>query len=147
MQFATSGHKFAAPTMIKCYSGDTTGDGLGSRRADSSLSADIFIAAACRIHTRADVRPGMRLRSARDTRDTSNEPALKTLISTVHYDGMLISELAARLDLFRQMQIETLLLRGTRSIGYLTAAVDALSSVLPRAPCRAFGGRPSRGRR
>ena len=72
----------------------------------------------------------MRLRSAPDT---SNAPSLKTLIPTMHYDGMLISEMAGRLDLFRQMQTETLLLRGTRSIGYLIAAVDALSAVLPRA--------------
>jgi hypothetical protein len=51
----------------------------------------------------------------------------------MHYDGMLISEMAGRLDLFRHMQIETLLLRGTRSIDYLIAAVDALSAALPRA--------------
>lgn len=73
---------------------------------------------------------GMRLYSAPDT---SNEPALKTLIRTMHYDGMLISEMAGRLDRFRQMQIETLLLGGTRSIDYLIAAVNALSAVLPRA--------------
>jgi pimeloyl-ACP methyl ester carboxylesterase len=58
-------------------------------------------------------------------------PPLVTLIPTVHYDIELVAETAGDLDRFRGLSAETLLLGGDRSRRYLTAALDALSTILP----------------
>jgi pimeloyl-ACP methyl ester carboxylesterase len=60
-------------------------------------------------------------------------PPLATLIPTVHYDIELIAEAAGDPDRFRRLSTETLLLGGDRSQGYLTAALDALITILPNA--------------
>jgi pimeloyl-ACP methyl ester carboxylesterase len=60
-------------------------------------------------------------------------PPLATLIPTVHYDIELVAETAGDLDRFGALSAETLLLGGDRSKRYLTAALDALSAVLPNA--------------
>src|SRR5262249_47833276 len=60
-------------------------------------------------------------------------PPLAALIPTVHYDIELVAETAGDLDRFRDLSTETLLLGGDRSKGYLTAALDALITILPNA--------------
>jgi pimeloyl-ACP methyl ester carboxylesterase len=67
-------------------------------------------------------------------------PPLATLIPTVHYDIELIAEMAGDLDRIRGLSTETLLLGGDRSQGYLTAALDALATILPNATRVEFKG-------
>jgi pimeloyl-ACP methyl ester carboxylesterase len=67
-------------------------------------------------------------------RPLDDEPALETLIPTVHFDTRLVAEMAGRLESFRAVRAETLLLGGSKSAVYLVAALDALGTVLPK--CR-----------
>ena len=67
-------------------------------------------------------------------RPLDGEPSLQTLIPTVHFDTRLVAEMAGRLESFRTLRTETLLLGGSKSAVYLVAALDALGKVLPR--CR-----------
>jgi len=67
-------------------------------------------------------------------RPLDDEPPLQTLIPTVHFDTRLVAEMAGRLESFRAVRVETLLLGGSKSAVYLVAALDALGKVLPR--CR-----------
>lgn len=61
-------------------------------------------------------------------------PSLQTLIPTVHFDGLLVTEMAGTLMRFKAIQADVLLLGGDRSIAYLPLALDALATVLPH--CR-----------
>jgi pimeloyl-ACP methyl ester carboxylesterase len=58
-------------------------------------------------------------------------PSLQALIPTVHFDARLVAEMAGRLESFRAIRAETLLLGGTKSATHLGAALDALSTVIP----------------
>jgi pimeloyl-ACP methyl ester carboxylesterase len=60
-----------------------------------------------------------------------DEPSLAALIPTMHYDQMLVKEMAGSLGNFRALPAEVLLLGGSQSIGYLKEAVDALTITLP----------------
>jgi pimeloyl-ACP methyl ester carboxylesterase len=63
-------------------------------------------------------------------RSEDDEPLLQELIPTVHFDTRLVAEMAGRLESFRAVRADTLLLGGSRSAIYLIAALDALSTVL-----------------
>jgi pimeloyl-ACP methyl ester carboxylesterase len=63
-------------------------------------------------------------------RSEDDEPLLQALIPTVHFDTRLVAEMAGRLESFRAVRAETLLLGGTRSATYLIAALDALNTIL-----------------
>jgi pimeloyl-ACP methyl ester carboxylesterase len=69
-----------------------------------------------------------------------DQPSLAALIPTMHFDIKLIAEMAGRLESFRALRTETLLLSGTKSATYLTAAVDALSATLPNCKRSEFPG-------
>ena len=71
---------------------------------------------------------GMRYQSKRSEDD---EPSLQALVPTVHFDTRLLMEMAGRLESFRTVRPEVLLLGGARSVAFLTAALDALSAILP----------------
>jgi pimeloyl-ACP methyl ester carboxylesterase len=59
---------------------------------------------------------------------------LRKLAPTVHYEGALIVELAARFGEFRDVAAEVLLLGGSKGLPFLKPSRDALEQVLPR--CR-----------
>jgi pimeloyl-ACP methyl ester carboxylesterase len=63
-------------------------------------------------------------------RSEDDAPLLQALIPTAHFDARLVAEMAGRLEYFRAVRAETLLLGGSRSAIYLIAALDALSTVL-----------------
>jgi hypothetical protein len=63
-------------------------------------------------------------------RSEDDAPLLQALIPTAHFDARLVAEMAGRLEGFRAVRAETLLLGGSRSAIYLIAALDALSTVL-----------------
>ena len=65
--------------------------------------------------------------------DQGDEVPLKTLILTEHFDIQLVTEMEGKLDTIRALRAEVLLLGGSQSQGYLKAALDALSTILPHA--------------
>src|SRR5262245_13376113 len=58
-------------------------------------------------------------------------PPLQELIPTMLFDARLVAEMAGRLESFKALCVETLLLGGTKSASYLAAALDALSAIIP----------------
>ena len=73
-------------------------------------------------------------------RPPDDGPPLQTLIPTVHFDTRLVAEMAGRLESFRAVRAETLLLGGSKSAVYLPAALDALATVLPNCKRVEFAG-------
>jgi hypothetical protein len=59
--------------------------------------------------------------------------SVRDLISTIHYDAITVDEARGALDRFTWLTCDVLLLGGARSARNLTAVMDALSTVLPRA--------------
>jgi pimeloyl-ACP methyl ester carboxylesterase len=60
-------------------------------------------------------------------------PSLKALIPTAQYDWQLVAEMAGSLERFRTVSTKTLLLGGTKSRGFLRAALSGLEATLPNA--------------
>jgi pimeloyl-ACP methyl ester carboxylesterase len=58
---------------------------------------------------------------------------MRALAPTMHYDFRIVVEMNARLQSFRGIRADVLLLGGSKSPAYLKAALDALEKVLPRA--------------
>ncbi|RVX41802.1 pimeloyl-ACP methyl ester carboxylesterase [Nonomuraea polychroma] len=63
----------------------------------------------------------------------AGEPTYRELAPTLHYDGQVVAETAADLDVYRSVQAEVLLLGGTKSPAHLRSVLTALEGVLPRA--------------
>jgi pimeloyl-ACP methyl ester carboxylesterase len=57
----------------------------------------------------------------------------RDLIPTMHYDARTVLDAAGPLDRFAGLSCKVLLLGGSKSARNLTAALDGLSAVLPRA--------------
>jgi pimeloyl-ACP methyl ester carboxylesterase len=66
--------------------------------------------------------------------------AFKALAPTLHYDFQLVVEKSGKLESFRGMRADVLLLGGSKSPGYLKAALDAMEKVLPQAKRIEFPG-------
>lgn len=56
---------------------------------------------------------------------------MRELARTLHYDFQLVVEMRGKLESFRAIRAEVLLLGGSKSPAYLKAALDALEQVLP----------------
>jgi pimeloyl-ACP methyl ester carboxylesterase len=57
---------------------------------------------------------------------------MRMLAPTLHFDFELVVEMSERLETFRAVPAEVLLLGGSKSPAYLKAALDALATILPR---------------
>lgn len=79
------------------------------------------------------LRPMFKLAMRRELSEDGG-PLVKALVPTVEFDIRLATEMAGRLESFRAVRTETLLLGGSKSALYLGAALDALGTVLPN--CR-----------
>jgi pimeloyl-ACP methyl ester carboxylesterase len=75
-----------------------------------------------------------------DRKATAGAITMRTLAPTLHYDFQLVVELSEKLESFRAVQAEVLLLGGSKSPAYLKAALDALATRLPRARRVEFPG-------
>ena len=76
--------------------------------------------------------PLMRLAIRTDKKNPkAGDASLESLIRTVHFDARIVAELAGTLDKFKAVSAEVLLLGGAKSTAYLSAALEALSRVLP----------------
>ncbi|MGI5289727.1 alpha/beta fold hydrolase [Nonomuraea polychroma] len=63
----------------------------------------------------------------------AGESTYRELAPTLHYDGRVVAETAADLDVYRSVRAEVLLLGGTKSPAHLRSVLTALEGVLPRA--------------
>ncbi|KAK9342596.1 Alpha/Beta hydrolase protein [Lipomyces starkeyi] len=73
--------------------------------------------------------------------DGSDGPLpMKVLAPTMHYDFQLAIEMKDKLDIFKNIEIDVLLLGGSKSAPYLKTAVDALEKVIPNASRVEFEG-------
>ena len=60
---------------------------------------------------------------------------MRELATMLHYDFQLVVEMSGKLESFRTIGAEVLLLGGSRSPAYLKVVLDALEKVLPRVTC------------
>lgn len=58
---------------------------------------------------------------------------MKMLAPTLHYDGRLLVEMTGKLDRFKTLRADTLLLGGSKGLSYLKPALETLEKVLPQA--------------
>jgi pimeloyl-ACP methyl ester carboxylesterase len=85
--------------------------------------------------------PLLKLAVEADAREAQGDNIpIKALIPTMHFDPQLVVEMEGKLETFRALQAEVLLLGGSQSQKYLTAALDALGGVLPHARRVEFSG-------
>ena len=70
----------------------------------------------------------------------ADDVTMRMLAPTLHYDFQLVIEMDGRLESFRALGTEVLLLGGSKSPAYLTRAVAALEKVLPHATRVEFPG-------
>ena len=65
---------------------------------------------------------------------------MRELASTLRYDFQLVVEMSEKLESFRALRAEVLLLGGSKSPTYLKVALDALEKVLPQVKRIEFPG-------
>ena len=65
---------------------------------------------------------------------------MRKLAPTLHYDSQLVVEARGKLESFKAIRAEVLLLGGSKSPAYLKAGLDALEKVLPQAKRVEFPG-------
>lgn len=71
---------------------------------------------------------------------TGDYVTMRALAPTLHYDFQLVAEMSEKIDSFRDIQVDVLLLGGSKSPAYLKAALDQLEQVLPHAQRIEFPG-------
>lgn len=70
----------------------------------------------------------------------AGDVTMRMLAPTLHYDFTLVAEEAEKVESFRTVQAEVLMLGGSKSPAYLKAALDALEIVLSRVERIEFPG-------
>ena len=66
--------------------------------------------------------------------------SMRELAPTLHYDFQLVVEMSEKLENFRTVRAEVLLLGGSKSPAYLKVALDAMEKVLPHVTRVEFPG-------
>ncbi|SFJ36081.1 Pimeloyl-ACP methyl ester carboxylesterase [Paenibacillus sp. UNC496MF] len=74
-----------------------------------------------------------KMMAAEDKKAKAGDVTMRMLAPTLHYDGRLLAEMTGKLDRFKSLSTETLLLGGSKGLPYLKPALDALEHALPRA--------------
>ena len=75
-----------------------------------------------------------------DKKAKDDDVTFRMLAPTLHYDFQLVVEMSDRLDSFKAIRAEVLLLGGSKSPAWLKVALDALEKVLPRVKRIEFPG-------
>jgi hypothetical protein len=65
---------------------------------------------------------------------------MKELAPTLHYDFQLVIQMSGKLERFRDVHAEVLLLGGSKSPSYLKVALNTLEHVLPHVTRIEFAG-------
>jgi pimeloyl-ACP methyl ester carboxylesterase len=66
-----------------------------------------------------------------DKKAAPDAVTMRSLAPTLHYEGMLLAEMAGTLDTFADVKAEVLLLGGSKGLGFLKPALDGLARTLP----------------
>jgi pimeloyl-ACP methyl ester carboxylesterase len=74
-----------------------------------------------------------RYMASQDRKGSDGYVPMRSLASTVRHDFALVAEMGGKVERFREVTSEVLLLGGSKSPAYLKAALDDLERVLPRA--------------
>src|SRR5262249_1297760 len=75
-----------------------------------------------------------------DQQAKPGDVTLRMLAPTLHYDFALVSEMAEKLDTFKALQVDVLLMSGSKSPDWLKAAADSLAQVSPHVKHIKFPG-------
>jgi len=75
-----------------------------------------------------------------DEKAKNGDVTMRELAPTLHYDFQLVAEMAEKVENFKAIHSEVLLLGGDKSPAWLKAALDALEKNLPRAKRIEFPG-------
>ncbi len=78
--------------------------------------------------------------ASEDKKAKGDEVTWRALAPTLHYDGQLVVEMSGKLESFRAVSAEVLLLGGSKSPAYLKVALAALEKVLPYVKRYEFAG-------
>src|SRR5262249_9356797 len=60
-----------------------------------------------------------------------DEVPIRALMPTMHYDAQIVKEMEGQMGRYRDMHADVLLLGGSKSAGFLKAALDNLCDTLP----------------
>ena len=66
-----------------------------------------------------------------DKKATSEAATMRKLAPTVHYEGVLLAEMASTIATFAEVPAEVLLLGGSKGLPFLKPSLDALARTLP----------------
>jgi pimeloyl-ACP methyl ester carboxylesterase len=66
-----------------------------------------------------------------DKKAAPNDVTMRRLAPTLHYEGMLLAEMAGTLDTFAEVKADVLLLGGSKGLTFLKPALDDLAATLP----------------
>ncbi len=75
-----------------------------------------------------------------DKKGSGGYVSMRALAPTLHYDFQLVVEMSGKLESFKAIRTEVLLLGGSKSPAYLKVALDALEKVLPHVKRVEFPG-------
>jgi hypothetical protein len=75
-----------------------------------------------------------------DSKAAPNAITMRKLAPTIHYEGVLIAEMAGTVDAFRAVTADVLILGGSKGLPFLKPARDALARTLPRSRRVEFPG-------
>lgn len=81
----------------------------------------------------------MMLRSE-DKKAAPGAPTMRSLAPTLHYEGMLLAEMAGTLESFAGVKAEVLLMAGSKGLPFLMPALDDLAGTLPNSRRVEFAG-------
>jgi pimeloyl-ACP methyl ester carboxylesterase len=71
------------------------------------------------------------LMNSEDKKAAPDASTMRKLAPTIHYEGVIIAELAGAVDSFRDVKADVLLMGGSKGLGWLAPARDALAATLP----------------
>ena len=66
-----------------------------------------------------------------DSKAAPDAITMRKLAPTIHYEGVLIAEMAGTVDAFRTVTADVLILGGSKGLPFLKPARDALARTLP----------------
>ncbi|GHO58138.1 alpha/beta fold hydrolase [Ktedonobacter robiniae] len=66
-----------------------------------------------------------------DKKAKPEDITMRKLAPTLHYDGLLLAEMSGKLESFRAVNAEVLLLGGSKGLPFLKPSLDALEKTLP----------------
>ncbi|HEV7708778.1 MAG TPA: alpha/beta hydrolase [Asanoa sp.] len=81
-----------------------------------------------------------KLMNAEDKKAAPDAVTMRKLAPTIYYDGVLLAEMAGAVDAFRDVKADVLLMGGSKGLGWLAPARDALAATLPHSRRVEFAG-------